>query len=278
MQNNDLQPRDKRYDMAYAQQMSGHVPADIYHIAAEFQARSVHPANPAHSEEKRIIDRTVEFCITRNIRNVPDIYILDSDIPNAASVSGNHMIMTTAILEGLSPEKLDAIIGHELSHHRHSKRDVIAQGAIGLVGGSIASLVWPKKMPLQQHIPNLFKEMLHEKYMAIPAYFGSMIPLMQYRHFMEYEADKEGAELTSPSAMASALHALETHDYVLKSEATQANQSLGKKIINTVFFPFTSHPKTEKRLARINAMPEPSATIEKAEHQQTLEQPELSRS
>ena len=137
MQNNDLQPRDKRYDMAYAQQMSGHVPADIYHIAAEFQARSVHPANPAHSEEKRIIDRTVEFCITRNIRNVPDIYILDSDIPNAASVSGNHMIMTTAILEGLSPEKLDAIIGHELSHHRHSKRDVIAQGAIGLVGGSM---------------------------------------------------------------------------------------------------------------------------------------------
>jgi Zn-dependent protease with chaperone function len=125
---------------AYIYALQRHiVPSKLTEAAAwQFEAHSIQAASPEKPAERHIIDTTIDLCRKRHIKNVPAIFIVDSHIPNAASISGREMIVTTAIMKSMSPDQLEAIIGHELSHHRHTIRDSVAQFVIGYTGATIA--------------------------------------------------------------------------------------------------------------------------------------------
>ncbi len=244
-------------DAAYAHQRSIHATEMVKAFAwHEFGSSDVHTASPDDAQQRALIDRVVDFCITRKISKIPDIFIIQSSIPNAASLDGSSLVFTTKIMEIMPPEQLDAIIGHELSHHRHRMRDWVMQGALGGAGALAGGVAWTKATSALSHIgvPRLLLDILRsERVAAGPQFIAAMSALVPYRHFMEFESDKEGAQLTSPRQMIGALSTLEQHSSQFVAEH-DAPQDWKRRITQTLLFPFSSHPSTDRRIARLEKM------------------------
>ena len=237
-------------------------PSRLTQMAAwNFNASNIRSANPLIEKERFLIDTTVRFCLERNIHNIPPIFILDTDIPNAASVNGSELVFTSTLLNAMSPRELEAIIGHELSHHRHSSRDFVAAGAIGMTAGAASNLAW--------HVGT---DMLHEaKYISakthgslkyhnlaiVPMWLAISASMVPYRFFQEYEADREGAELAGPDAMKNALHSLEGLVAKFRQERGEQTRDWKHVMLAKIMNPFASHPRTEDRITAIEAMQHP---------------------
>jgi len=217
----------------------------------QFGSSDVRLASPDRLADRALIDRVVTLCQRKNINDVPEIYIIGSHIPNAASVNGEGLILTTRLMNEMSPEALDAVIGHELSHHRHFNRDATAITALGLSGSWLAERAWlmaTTRLARGGLNPNLLRFMNSNVLMTPVHYLGATLPLVPYRHFMEYEADREGALATRPQHMKEALATLNS---LAKQPDSERERSIGNRIVRTLLYPFSTHPPTDKRLRAI---------------------------
>lgn len=250
--------REHALQQAYAHQRSA-TPSELTQTAAwQFAAKGIWPAKPEHPFEKRLIDTTVRFCLERGITNIPPVFIIDTPKPNAASVQGMEIMITTGLLKNMPPDQVDAVIGHELSHHRHNIRDDIAQLGIGYGAVYLVSHLWHmgiSALGKRGHIPNTAARLLNSTILSTPAvWLGSMLSITPYRHFMELEADKEGAQLTSPANMKDALVRLEAESKSLERTLSPQPDDWKRTLLKKLLFPLSSHPSTEKRIAKLDKM------------------------
>lgn len=248
-------------------------PSRMTQMAAwNFNASNIRPANPLLEKEKFLIDTTVRFCLERNISNIPPIFILDTHIPNAASVNGSELVFTSTLMNAMSLRELEAIIGHELSHHRHSSRDFVAAGVIGMSAGAASNLAWHVGTDML-HDANYISTKTHGtlKYhnvAIIPMWLAISASMVPYRFFQEYEADREGAELAGPDAMKNALNSLE--GLVMKFRNEQGNEPRDWKhvLLAKILNPFASHPRTSDRIAAIEKLgPTPDTRVTRIQNE-----------
>lgn len=225
-------------------------------IGQMFKAKSVRVAH--YPEDKDLIERTARACTYRKIKRLPKIIIADTDIPNAASISGSTFMFTTGILKPMNGDELDAIIGHELSHHRHVLRDTLTRysfffGMEALVDSVVLGLAnrFGARIPiLKSYHEN------PELGIVVNHYLADAVPLALYTRSMEYESDREGAEYAGPDHMISALNTLESE--VDKLRQRQKEKPLSKRIIpeasrllHTILYPIPDHPSTPARVEAI---------------------------
>ncbi|CAL80007.1 hypothetical protein; putative membrane protein; putative protease (Heat shock protein) [Bradyrhizobium sp. ORS 278] len=186
---------------------------------------------------------------TVGVMNAVNAYAAGSKPEDAAVVLG------VPLVKKLSPEELDAVIGHELGHIASGdmRRMQFAEGyqrmfgtilgMIGTIGVSIAARQNARAAPLVHLFSNLAR---------FTFAIGSEVMVKGLSRSREYYADAIGASVSSPEAMISALRRLSKIEDVptaVENEYAYMMFRNGLKFSSL----FSTHPTMDRRCAALEA-------------------------
>jgi heat shock protein HtpX len=197
---------------------------------------------------------------------MPKVYIIPSDSPNAFATGRNPEHAAVAATEGilriLSPEELEGVMAHELSHV--ANRDILIStiaatiaGAISMLGNMLqwGAILGGGRRDEEEGGGGLIGTLA----MAIIAPIAAMLIQMAVSRSREYLADEGGARMCGrPLALANALRKLDSGSRMLPmQEARPATAHLF--IVNPLTAGglmqlFSTHPPMEDRIARLEQM------------------------
>ncbi len=196
---------------------------------------------------------------------MPRVYVINEDQPNAFATGRNPenaaVAATTGIMRILSARELRGVMAHELAHVQH--RDTLISTISATIAGAISSIGGFAMLFAGQH--NREREGGGHPILTIVvlilAPIAAMLIQMAISRAREFEADRGGAEISrDPEALASALKKI--HDYahhIPMPTAEQHPETAQMMIINPLSAEgmqslFSTHPRTEERIARLMAM------------------------
>ena len=199
---------------------------------------------------------------------MPTVAIAPSQQPNAFATGRNakHAVVccTAGILQLVDREELEGVIAHELAHikHRHMLVGTVAAtmaGAIAMVGNIV------KWGAIFGGFGNNDDDGAHPVVllaMAIVAPIAAMIIQFAISRQNEFEADRTAAEITGkPRGLANALLKLDNYAHRIPMQVNPAAAQLA--IVNPLsgggrgmgfLRLFSTHPATEERVARLEAL------------------------
>lgn len=192
---------------------------------------------------------------------MPRVYIINQAQPNAFATgrNPNHaaVAVTTGIMNMLSVEELEGVLGHELSHIKN--RDILIGTVAATIAGAISYLAYIGKWALifggrDDDNGNPIAAIA----MMIIAPIAAMLIQMAISRSREYAADAGGARIAgNPGYLASALKKLHMASQNIPLSAQPAtahmfivNPLSGGGLIKL----FSTHPPMEERVARLNSM------------------------
>lgn len=192
---------------------------------------------------------------------MPDVYILETDQPNAFATGRNPANAAVAasrgLLNRLTSEEVAAVMAHELAHIQN--RDTLTMtvtatlaGAIGMLGNFAFFFGGNRNNPLG---------MIGTLATLILAPMAAGIVQMAISRAREYEADKDGAEICgNPLWLAGALRKIEAYARgTFNEEAEAAPATAHMFIINplngrSMDNLFSTHPNTANRIEALEAL------------------------
>ena len=198
---------------------------------------------------------------------VPRMYLIDTDTPNAFATGRNPHHAAVAVTRGIlricSRDELKGVLGHELSHVIN--RDILTSSIAATLAGAIMILASMAKWGAifggfgggsDDDRRGGMVELLLMAFLAPLA--ATMIQLAVSRT-REYQADASGARLThNPLYLASALRKLEAANERMPMDAGPATAHLF--IVNPLSAQglmsklFSTHPPLEERIRRLEHM------------------------
>ncbi|GAB7026751.1 zinc metalloprotease HtpX [Geotalea toluenoxydans] len=197
---------------------------------------------------------------------MPKVYIIPSESPNAFATGRNPEHAAVAATEGilriLTPEELEGVMAHELSHVKN--RDILISTIAATIAGAISMLgnmlQWAAIFGGGRHNDEEGGgSAIGGLAMAIVAPIAAMLIQMAVSRSREYMADDSGAKICgNPLSLASALRKLQNASQMLPMhEARPATAHLfivnpltGGALLNL----FSTHPPMEERIAKLEAM------------------------
>ncbi len=190
----------------------------------------------------------------------PKIAIINTPTPNAFATGRNPkhgtVAVTTGILNILSPEELEGVLAHEISHIKH--RDILISTIVAVLAGTIMYLAnimqWGLIFGFGNDEDNPWGAIGSILFILLAPIAATIIQFAISRQ-REFEADKGGAKYSNPIYLANALQKLERGVEVYPMEngnpATEhmfiVNPFKGSSIMNL----FSTHPPTEERVRRL---------------------------
>ena len=192
---------------------------------------------------------------------MPRVYIAENEQPNAFATGRNPehaaVCATTGLLNRLNSEELAGVLAHELSHVKN--RDTLTMTIVATIGGAVGMLAnFAFFMGGRRNNP---LGMIGGILVAILAPLAAMLVQMAISRAREFEADRSGAILSGrPLWLASALQRIESEAGQIENPDAEANPATAHMfIINPlhgggISSLFASHPSTEERIARLQAM------------------------
>ena len=195
---------------------------------------------------------------------MPKVYLIPSESPNAFATGRNPEHAAVAATEGimriLTPEELEGVMAHEMSHV--ANRDILISTIAATLAGAIAMLgnmmQWGAMFGSRSDDDD-HGGLIGPLAMAIIAPIAAMLIQMAVSRSREYLADEGGARLCGrPLALASALKKLDSASRMLPMhEARPAtahmfivNPLVGGGLMSL----FSTHPPMEERIARLEQM------------------------
>ena len=198
---------------------------------------------------------------------VPRMYLIDTDTPNAFATGRNPHHAAVAVTRGIlricSRDELKGVLGHELSHVIN--RDILTSSIAATLAGAIMILA---SMARWGAIfggfggggdDNRRSGMAELLLMAILAPLAASLVQLAVSRTREYQADASGARLTHhPLYLASALRKLEAANERMPMDAGPATAHLF--IVNPLSAQsmmsklFSTHPPLEERIRRLEHM------------------------
>ena len=196
---------------------------------------------------------------------MPKVYVMDEAQPNAFATGRNPehaaVAATTGIMQVLSERELRGVMAHEFAHVKH--RDTLISTISATIAGAISSigtfgmLFGGGRSDDGERSVSPVVAML----MMFLAPMAASLIQMAISRSREFEADRVGAEISrDPKALASALQKISDYAHQIHNPTAEAHPETGQMmIINPlagVSFDslFSTHPKTEERVARLMAM------------------------
>ncbi len=194
---------------------------------------------------------------------MPKVYVINEQQPNAFATGRNPenaaVAATTGIMQALSERELRGVMAHELSHVKH--RDTLISTISATMAGAIGSIAQFGMMfgggRGDGERPNMIISML----MMFLAPMAAGLIQMAISRSREYEADRMGAQISrDPKALADALTKINNYARQIPNQTAEAHPETGQMMIinplSGVSFDslFSTHPKTEERVARLMAM------------------------
>ncbi len=207
--------------------------------------------------------RTVKRVITRAGMPMPRVFIIPTKAPNAFATGRNAensaVAATEGLLELLTDDELEGVIGHEVAHIRN--RDMLIgtiaatlAGAIGIIA-SIAR--WGAIFGGYSR-ENDRGGLIGMLAIAIVAPLAAMLIQMAISRQREYTADAIGGELTGKyHGLASALRKL--HNAPVRMNLDERPATAHLMIANPLSgrgmaSMFSTHPPVEKRIAKLQEL------------------------
>ena len=194
---------------------------------------------------------------------LPRLYIIDDPSPNAFATgrdpSHAAVAVTTGIMDLMTPEELSGVLGHELTHVIN--RDTLTSTVAASIAGAVTMLAnmaqWAAIFggrEREEREGGGFGDLL----MIILAPIAAMLVQMAISRSREFAADEGGAKLCgNPLFLARALSKLERG---IDAVPMAANPSTAHMFILEPFHAgglmalFSTHPPTEERIRRLEAM------------------------
>lgn len=201
---------------------------------------------------------------------MPRVYIIDTEAPNAFATgrSPSHaaVAVTTSLMRALSPEELEGVMAHELSHVQN--RDTLISTLVASIAGAITMMA---QMAQWAAIFGMGRSSNDEEeggsgiigslFMIILAPLAATLIQMGISRSREFMADESGAKMTgNPMGLASALRKIEHYAlYRTMPEATPATSHMfiinpfagaGTWLMNI----FSTHPPTDARVQKLQEL------------------------
>ncbi len=196
---------------------------------------------------------------------VPEVYIIDSDQPNAFATGRSPdraaVAVTRGLMSRLSREEIAAVVAHELAHIRN--RDTLIMTITATFAGAISMLAnFALFFGGRRDAPLGFVGVL---LMMILAPLAAGLVQMAISRSREYEADRIGAEICgNPMWLASALRQIQGFAARIDNNSAERNPGTAHMfIINPLHAHgydnlFSTHPKTENRIAALQELAQTS--------------------
>ena len=195
---------------------------------------------------------------------MPKVYVINQQQPNAFATGRNPanaaVAATTGIMQALSERELRGVMAHELAHVKH--RDTLISTISATMAGAIGSIAQfgmffggGRGSDGERSSPIVSMLMMFLAPMA-----AGLIQMAISRS-REYEADRMGAQISKdPKSLANALTKIHNFAHQIPNQTAEAHPETGQMMIinplSGVSFDslFSTHPKTEERVARLMAM------------------------
>lgn len=220
-------------------------------VLSRYNAHEVGP-NQAHG-----LFEIVERIASRAGTPMPRVYIIPDRTPNAFATGRNPSHAAVAITEGLldllTPEEVEAVMAHEMSHVKHY--DILIGTVAATMAGAIALIAqFGMMFNSSQNRPNPIVMII----LAILMPIAAAVIQMAVSRNREYLADEGAARLTGhPEWLQSALYKLD--GYARRGTLQNASPQTAHMFIINPFSGhevnfqslFRTHPSTEDRIARL---------------------------
>jgi heat shock protein HtpX len=226
---------------------------------------------PNDGEYARLLHGTVDrLCALADMKK-PRVAIADTDLPNAFATGRNadHAVLcvTTGLMRRLTPEELEGVIAHEMSHVAHKDVQVMtAASFLAIVAALLIRIAFYGELfgggGRRDNNNNALPIMLVLMLVAIVVYAVSFLLIRMLSRYRELAADRSGALLTGrPSALKSALIKVSGDMARIPTKDLRAAEPLNafffapamklnaKTSLSTVF---STHPSLERRLAELD--------------------------
>lgn len=234
----------------------------VYFFSDKIALRA-HRAKIVEEDEAPRLHRIVRHICNTNGLPMPRIAVIPTKMPNAFATGRNPEHATVAATEGilelLDDDELEGVMAHEMAHV--SNRDTLIMTIAATVAATFAIgarfLFWGSLFRGRRDGGSM---LIMLALMALAA-IGAFLLKMAISRSREFLADETGARYCAkPWALANALEKLERgveRNPPKRGEASPASESLyivspfkGSAVAKL----FSSHPPTEERVARLNAM------------------------
>src|SRR5688500_6988360 len=191
---------------------------------------------------------------------MPTVAIAPHEQPNAFATGRNpeHAVVcvTEGILRLVTPEELEGVIAHELGHIKN--REMLLQTCTATMAGAI-TMVSHMFMFAGHGDDDRPNPMVGLAMMLLAPLAASLVQMAISRQ-REFKADAVGAEISGkPNALANALIKLDTYAKRIPMHVDPAAAPLAQ--VNPlqahgggIASMFSTHPRTEDRVARLRAM------------------------
>jgi heat shock protein HtpX len=192
---------------------------------------------------------------------MPKLWLIPQDSPNAFATGRNpahaSVAVTAGILRLMSDTEIEGVVAHELGHVLH--RDILISSVAGMLAAAITMLA---RMAFwfggSRDEDNRGGGMVGALLMMILAPIAAMLIQMAISRSREYDADAASAKYVgSPYPLIGGLQKLETWSKRIPMDASPATAHMfiikpftGESMMRL----FSTHPSTEDRIARLQAM------------------------
>jgi heat shock protein HtpX len=196
---------------------------------------------------------------------MPKVYVMDEAQPNAFATGRNPehaaVAATTGIMQALTARELRGVMAHELAHVKH--RDTLISTISATMAGAISSIGTFGMLFGGGHNGNGERNVspIVAILMMVLAPLAASLIQMAISRSREFEADRMGAEICrDPQALASALEKIHNYAHQIINPTAEAHPETGQMMIinplsgRSFDSLFSTHPKTEERVARLMAM------------------------
>ena len=195
---------------------------------------------------------------------MPKVYVINETQPNAFATGRNPenaaVAATTGIIQILNDRELRGVMAHELSHVKH--RDTLISTISATMAGAIGAIAQfgmffggGRNDDGERNSPIVGILMMFLAPLA-----ASLIQMAISRS-REFEADRVGAEISKdPKSLATALTKISNYAHQIPNQTAEMHPETAQMMIinplSGISFDslFSTHPKTEERVARLMAM------------------------
>ena len=228
----------------------------IYFFSGNLAIKSTR-AQPIKDGEFSEVTQIISLLTQKEKMPMPELYIIESDQPNAFATGRNPknaaVAVTTGILKVLNREELEGVLAHELSHIKN--RDILVSSIAAMLAAALSFMtriaLWGGGNRGRGSHP------LVSLVAFIVAPLAALVIRMAISRTREFGADKTGAEISgNPLALASALQKIEQYSKLpmpVNPAVSQLFISDPMKAFSRdgVGKLFSTHPPTKERIRRL---------------------------
>lgn len=228
----------------------------IYFFSGTLAIKSTR-ARPIENGEFQDVTQIISHLIQKEKMPMPELYVIDSDQPNAFATGRNpknaKVAVTTGILTLLNRDELEGVLAHELSHIKN--RDILVSSIAAMLAAAVSFMSRMAFWGGGNRNRNTHPAIIVVAFIAAP--IASLIIRMAISRTREFGADKTGAEISgNPLALASALEKIDRFSKV----PMNVNPAVSSLFIsdplkafsgNSFSKLFSTHPPTIERVKRL---------------------------